>query len=196
MLFDSLILASVTEELGRTIVGGKVEKVTQPTPLEIVLRVYHVGKTHYLLLSADAQLARAHLTQIRRENPPTPPAFCSLLRKHLEGAWVDAVSLPLGFGERVLHIEFRANDGAPLTLIAETMGRLSNIILVSGTGTVLGAAKHIGRDLNRFRQTLPGQPYVAPPRQRQPNRETKRDPLAPPLLGAGGDASEGEALTP
>jgi len=179
MLFDSLILAAVTEELGRTIVGGKVEKITQPTPLEIVLRVYHVGKTYYILLSADAQLARVHLTQIRRENPPTPPAFCSLLRKHLEGAWIDAVSLPLGFGERVLHIEFRAHDGAPLTLIAETMGRLSNVILVSGAGTVLGAAKHIGHDLNRFRQTLPGQPYMAPPRQRQPNKELKRDPLSP-----------------
>lgn len=190
MLFDSLILASVTEELGRTIVGGKVEKITQPTPLEVVLRVYHVGTTHHLLLSADALLARVHLTQIRRDNPPQPPPFCSLLRKHLEGAWVDAVGLPLGFGERVLHIKFRAHDGAPLTLIAETMGRMSNIILVSGAGTVLGAAKLIGRDVNRFRQTLPGQPYVAPPRQRQPSKEPKRDPLAqfePP---------EGEAMSP
>ena len=190
MLFDSLILASVTEELGRTIVGGKVEKITQPTPLEVVLRVYHVGTTYHLLLSADALLARVHLTQIRRENPPSPPPFCSLLRKHLEGAWVDAVSLPLGFGERVLHIDFRAHDGAPLTLIAETMGRMSNIVLVSGAGTVLGAAKHIGRDLNRFRQTVPGQPYLAPPRQRQASKEPKRDPLAP------FEPPEGEPMAP
>lgn len=191
MLFDSLILAAVADELGRTIVGGKVEKITQPTALDVVVRVYHVGTTHYLLLSADAQLARVHLTHVRRENPPTPPAFCALLRKHLEGAWVHAVSLPLGFGERVLHVEFRAHDGAPLTLIAETMGRLSNLILVSGAGTVLGAAKHIGHDLNRFRQTLPGKPYVAPPRQRQPNKELKRDPLSP-----ADTPPEGEAMSP
>ncbi len=190
MLFDSLILAAVTDELGRTIVGGKVEKITQPSPLEIVLRIYHVGRTHYLLLSCDPQFARAHLTHIRRDNPPQPPAFCSQLRKYLDGAFVHAVSLPLGFGERVLHVEFRAVDGAPYTLIIETMGRLSNVVFVNGAGTILGAIKHIGRDLNRFRQILPGQPYRTPPRQRTENREYKFDPLGayePP---------DGEPMTP
>ncbi len=190
MLFDSLILAAVTDELGRTIVGGKVEKITQPAPLELVLRVYHAGQTHHLLLSCDPTLARAHLTAIRRDNPPQPPAFCSLLRKHLDGAWVHAVSLPLGFGERVLHIEFRATDGAPYTLIAETMGRLSNVVFVNGPGTILGAAKHIGRDLNRFRQIQPGLPYRPPPRQRGGDKEAKRDPL-----GAY-EALDGEPMTP
>jgi predicted ribosome quality control (RQC) complex YloA/Tae2 family protein len=190
MLFDSLILAAVTDELGRTIVGGKVEKITQPSPLELVLRVYHAGQTHYLLLSCDPTLARVHLTQIRRDNPPQPPAFCSLLRKYLDGAWVHAVSLPLGFGDRVLHIEFRAADGATYSLIAETMGRLSNLVFVNSPGTILGAAKHIGRDLNRFRQIQPGLTYAPPPRQRSENREPKRDPLSPY------DAPDGEAMSP
>ena len=174
MIFDSLLLAAVRDELGKTLVGGKVEKIAQPDPLEILIRIYHAGHKHDLLLSCDPQEARVHLTHQRRENPPTPPAFCALLRKYLDGAWLDDVAMPLGFGERVLHLHFKAVDGAPYTLIAEIMGKHSNLILVTGAGTILGAAKTVGRGINRFRQILPGLAYVTPPRQRG-----KRDPLAP-----------------
>jgi predicted ribosome quality control (RQC) complex YloA/Tae2 family protein len=174
MIFDSLLLAAVRDELGGALVGGKVEKISQPDPLEVVLRVYHAGHKHDLLLSCDPHDARAHLTLARRENPPAPPPFCAALRRHLDGAWLDDVALPLGFGERVLHLRFKAVDGAPYTLIAEIMGKHSNLILASGAGVILGAAKNIGRSLNRVRQTLPGLPYTPPPRQRG-----RRDPLAP-----------------
>jgi len=190
MIFDSLLLAAVRDELGKALVGGKVEKIAQPDPLEVVIRIYHAGHKHDLLLSCDPQEARAHLTHARRENPPTPPPFCALLRKFLDGAWVSDVSMPLGFGERVLHLHFKAVDGAPYTLIAEIMGKHSNLILVSGAGTILGAAKTVGRGINRFRQILPGLAYAPPPRQRG-----KRDPLAP----LGPDAApleDGEALSP
>ena len=174
MIFDSLLLAAVRDELGKALVGGKVEKISQPDPLEIIFRFYHAGHKHDLLLSCDPQEARVHLTHLKRDNPPTPPAFCGLLRKYLDGAWLDDVSMPLGFGERVLHLHFKAVDGAPYTLIAEIMGKHSNLILVTEAGTILGAAKTIGRGINRFRQILPGLSYVTPPRQRG-----KRDPLAP-----------------
>ncbi len=150
------------DELGKTLVGGKVEKITQPDPLEIVLRIYHAGHKHDLLLSCDPQEARAHLTHARRENPPTPPPFCALLRKYLDGAWLDDVSMPLGFGERVLHLHFKAVDGAPYTLIAEIMGKHSNLILVTGAGMILGAAKS-----SRARhQSVPADPagrHLCPP---------------------------------
>ena len=174
MIFDSLTLTAVRDELGRALVGGKIEKITQPDPLEIVLRFYHAGHKHDLLISCDPVNARAHLTFARRDNPPTPPPFCSVLRKYLEGAWVSDISLPLGFGERVLHLHFKAVDGAPYTLIAEIMGKHSNLIFVNGAGMILGAAKNIGRTINRLRQIQPGLTYAAPPRQRG-----KRDPLLP-----------------
>ncbi len=174
MIFDSLLLAAVRDELGRALVGGKVEKITQPDPLEIVLRFYHAGHKHNLLLSCDAAHARAHLTLARRENPPTPPPFCAVLRRYLDGAWLSDISVPLGFGERVLHLHFKAVDGAPYTLIAEMMGKHSNLIFSNGAGMILGAAKNIGRTMNRLRQIQPGLTYAPPPRQRG-----RHDPTAP-----------------
>ena len=186
MIFDSLLLSAVQGELGRTLVGGKLEKITQPDADEIVLRFYHAGHKHNLLLSCDAAYARAHLTIARRDNPPTPPNFCSVLRRYLEGAWLDDVSLPLGFGERVLHLHLKAVDGAPYTLIAEMMGKHSNLIFVNGVGMILGAAKNIGRSINRLRLIQPGATYAPPPRQRG-----RRDPLKPP-----GEELSAGTLTP
>jgi predicted ribosome quality control (RQC) complex YloA/Tae2 family protein len=52
-------------------------------------------------------------------------------------------------------------------LIAEIMGRHSNIVLVGADGAVLDAIKHIPSSINRYRTTLPHQPYVPPPLQRK-----------------------------
>ena len=174
MIYDSLILSAVTDELTRILTGGKVERITQPTPFDIVVRVFTPNGKYDLLLCCDAEFARAHLTWIKRENPPSPYPFCGLLRKYLEGARVTGFDRPSGFGERVLVVNFRAHDGAPFSLVVEIMGRHSNVILLNGPETILGAAKHISADINRYREVLPGLPYRPPPRQRG-----KVDPLDP-----------------
>lgn len=168
------MLSAVTDELDRILTGGKIERVTQPTPLDVILRVFTPNGKYDLLLSADAEFARAHLTWIKRENPPQPYAFCSLLRKYLDGARIAAFDRPAGFGERILVVRLKTYDGAPLSLVVEIMGRHSNVILVSGPETILGAVKHISGDINRVREILPGLTYQGPPRQRG-----KVDPLLP-----------------
>lgn len=190
MIFDSLLLTAVRDELGATLVGGKIEKITQPDPEEVVLRFFKTGHKHNLLLSCSASHARAHLSIAHRDNPPTPPAFCSALRRCLDGAWLHDISLPLGFGERVLHLHFKAVDGAPYTLIAELMGKHSNLILVNGAGMILGAAKNVGRSMSRLRQIGPGVTYVPPPRQRG-----RRDPLKLPEEELGTETLSAEAAS-
>ena len=165
MIFDALMLAAVTDEVDKTITGGRVERISQPSPLDLILRIYHAGAKHDLLLSCDPDQARVHFTAIRRDNPPQPPVFCMLLRKYLDGARLAAADMPSGLGERIFVLEFRAHDGETITLVAEIMGCHSNLILVNGSHTILGAAKHIGRDINRFREILPGVKYQRPPRQ-------------------------------
>lgn len=172
MIFDSLVLAAVTDELARTIVGGKVERIIQPSALELVFLIYRRGEKHTLLLSADPREARVHLTTRRRNHPAQPPPFCMLLRKHLAGAWITDATLPHGFSERVLALHFHAHDGARYTLLAETMGRHSNLVFINAAETILGAAKTITHAINRVRETRAGLTYVPPPRQ-----TGKLDPL-------------------
>jgi len=149
--------------LNSRLIGGRVDGIHQPSPLDVVLTIRSGGSNYSLLISADAQSPRIHLTSIKRPNPKTPPNFCMLLRKYLEGsrfAGVEQVDF-----DRILHIEFVAYDGERLNLVVEIMGKHSNVILVNGVGRILGAVKPVGRQKNRYREILPGRQYVSPPSQ-------------------------------
>ncbi|HLV80926.1 MAG TPA: NFACT family protein, partial [Chthonomonadaceae bacterium] len=63
-----------------------------------------------------------------------------------------------------IHIESRS-DNAIVTacLIAELMGKHSNLILLAPDGVIVDAAKRIPRRINRVREVLPGLPYLPPP---------------------------------
>ena len=158
--FDSLTLMAVAHEIGRSIVGGHIQRVTQPQSMELALGIRTQGANHALLFSAETAFARAHLTAIKRANPPEPPAFCMMCRKHLEGGVVTSVD-QREF-DRILDVRVET-AGRPVTLVAELMGKHSNLILVSESGMVLDAMKRISRKQNRFRETLPGMPYIPPP---------------------------------
>ncbi|HZO89501.1 MAG TPA: NFACT RNA binding domain-containing protein [Chthonomonadaceae bacterium] len=176
--FDSLTLRVVVAELRRQLIGGQIQDMRQPTPTELLLGVRSQGRSFLLLLSADARLARAHLTATRRPNPPTPPNFCMLLRKWIVGYTIRDIR-QRDF-DRVLEIEVASRqEGEPttVTLIAELMGKHSNLILVNAHGTVLDAAKRITHRINRQRETLPGLPYQPPPEP-----AGKADPFAPDAL--------------
>lgn len=167
MTFDSVILAGIAFELNKSLAGGRVDAIHQPGPLDVVFTIRNARTNHMLLISADAQSPRVHLTSFKRPNPKTPPNFCMLLRKHLEGVrFVRADQL--GF-DRVLCMRFarrHANTVSTrelLTLIVEIMGKHSNIILANETGRILGAVKPVGRSKNRYREILPGREYVPPP---------------------------------
>jgi len=66
--------------------------------------------------------------------------------------------------ERVLHLAFEGLEG-PVTLVAEIMGRYSNLVLIGADGAVLDALKRVGSEINRYRTVLPGGLYVPPPPQ-------------------------------
>lgn len=169
--YDSLTLCAVSYELRRVLVQGAVQHIAQPVPTDVVLTVRHRGVNHQLVLSCDASFARVHLTHVKRPNPPTPPAFCMLLRKHLEGARITEV-FQRDF-DRVLELRFTTSEDTSYRLIVELMGKHSNLILVNEAGMVLDAAKRITHRLSRFREVLPGIPYLAPPAPKG-----KADPFA------------------
>jgi predicted ribosome quality control (RQC) complex YloA/Tae2 family protein len=151
----------VVREVRECLLGGRVSRVHQPAPLEVVLVVSR-GGTRRLLLSAHAEEARAHLIEETPPNPERPPVFCQVLRKHLEGLRLVEVAQP--DLERVLLLDFAPAAGAPPArrLVAEFMGRHSNIILLAD-GVIVDAVKRYSHAVSRHREVLPGRPYVPPP---------------------------------
>ncbi len=156
--FDTFTLAAVASELRRALEAARVQKVQQPSANEIILSLYGRGGAHKLLLSADPQTFRVHLTQIKRDNPVTPPGFCQVCRKYLEGAWLDEIALP--HFDRVLRLGFRTHDGERAALVAELMGRNSNVVLTSGAGVVRGVLRPASGGERSLR---PGAVYADPP---------------------------------
>ena len=161
-------MAAVTRELNELILGGRIDRVHQPSESTLILSIYrHPGKFR-LFLSAHAQHARVHLTGQARSNPPVPPLFCLILRKHLEGGRIRSIR-QRGL-ERVLEIGVDTYDelGAPAakTLYCEVMGKHSNLILVDdGANLIVDGIRRYSHALSRYREVLPGRPYVPPPIQ-------------------------------
>lgn len=172
MALDGFVVASVVEELKSLLYGNKIEKIHQPETDELILSIRSQGKNMKLLLSSSSQYPRVHFTHKQKENPTTPPNFCMLLRKHLQGGRITAVTQP-GF-ERIIQFNVEAYDELNVLkqklLIVEIMGKHSNIILVDQeTNKIIDAIKRVSIDVSRLRQVLPGLSYEMPPSQNKQN---------------------------
>ena len=166
MYYDALTLACVKDELASKLLGGRVQRVLQPSKLSIGLEIY-ARQRHQLLLSADPRAAGVMLVEEKpRRGVEAPSPLLLLLRKYVRGARL--VSLAQPPFERVLRLTFGGEQGTA-TVICEIMGRYSNIILLGTEGPILDAIKRVPSTINRYRTTLPQQPYVAPPPQDKEN---------------------------
>lgn len=170
MAFDTLAVACLAREFCNTIQDGRIDKIYQPERDEILLSIRTFTEHYRLVLSANAAFPRVHFTSVQKENPKTPPMFCMLLRKHLAGGKITAITQP--DGERVLCFSVASyNELGDLTekqLVIELMGRHSNIILLNENRQVIDAVKHVDFTVSSVRQILPGLPYQAPPPQDKP----------------------------
>lgn len=171
MAFDGVLIHGLANELNSSLAGGRVDKIQQPEKDEIHMIIRTKGKNRKLLLSASANHPRIHLTEQSKTNPKTPPMFCMVMRKHLSGARVSFVKQH-GM-ERIVEIRFEGitelGDKSEKSLIIETMGRHSNIILIDSNGLILDAVKHVGHNISSVREVLPGRKYSYPPSQGKVN---------------------------
>jgi predicted ribosome quality control (RQC) complex YloA/Tae2 family protein len=163
MTLDGLTLHYIIEELKDIITDCKVDKVHQPQPDTIVLSLRAPGRNPKLLISAGAFDSRIHLTEQKHVNPASPPMFCMFLRKHLTGAKITDIS-QTGL-ERIVSITLEAKDELghprPMTLVAELMGKYSNVILIDD-GIIMDSLRHVTRTVSRVRCVLPSLPYEDP----------------------------------
>jgi predicted ribosome quality control (RQC) complex YloA/Tae2 family protein len=163
MYFDALTTAAIAAELRAELLGGRVQQVLLLDRLSVALEIYANRQRCYLFASAHPQTARVHLlTDKPRRGIDTVPPLLLLLRKYVRGARLVDVRQPPA--ERILHLSFDGPQG-PVSLVAEAIGRYSNLVLVGADGTILDAIKRVGPEISRYRVVLPGHPYALPPSQ-------------------------------
>lgn len=162
------MLKYVREELSE-LVGSRIEKIFQPSREEVVISFRKPNSSDRgakrVIFSSNGSAARVNLTEAALENPPSPPMFCMLLRKHLGSGRL--LGIRQDGLERILYFDFECvneiGDIVTNTLIAEIMGRFSNIILVRGE-RVIDSIKRVTDEISGVRRILPNIVYETPPR--------------------------------
>lgn len=168
MSLDGIVIRSIVHELNNEILEGKVDKIYQPEEDEILLNIRAKGKNHKLLISASSNNPRIYLSNYTKSNPISPPMFCMLLRKHLQGGRI--TNIMQSDMDRIVHIDIQSFDELGIlstkTLIIEIMGRHSNIILLDKeSNKILDSVKRVTPDISSVRLVFPGVLYTQPPSQ-------------------------------
>ena len=178
MAFDAFFLKAVLEEIRQKATGGRVEKIHQPGRDSVLLLLRCESGRQKLLFAPNPAAPRLHLTTANPENPPEPPMFCMLLRKHLMGARLAQIEQPPM--ERAATFYFDCTDemGFPVQkrLVAELMGRTCNLYLLGPDGRIIDCLRRIGLDETSRRPALPGLLY------QQPEPVLKTEPLEADFL--------------
>ena len=161
MTYDGIVTRKIVNELNAKLLGGKIQKITQPSKNDIVFNVYSMGSSYKLLISANNNEARINLTEKKYENPDTPPNFTMVLRKHInQGKIIDISQKGL---DRVVIFSISSIDemgfDTSKKLIVEIMGKYSNIILTDENYKIIDSIKRVSETMSSVRQLLPGLKY-------------------------------------
>jgi predicted ribosome quality control (RQC) complex YloA/Tae2 family protein len=131
---DLFVIRGIVEELKKEIEGAFISKVYQMNRTDLLFRLRRMGDEKQLLLSTHPDFFRLHLTEKKFPNPMVPPRFCTYLRKHIGGARISGVTQDRY--ERVVRLTLQKKMDAGVIrevfLVAELVGKISNILLLEG----------------------------------------------------------------
>ena len=171
MPFDGIFMSNMCRELSVAI-GSRAEKIYQPTRDDIVVTLGNRGFNKKLLISISGVGPRAQFTEYAFENPANPPMFCMLMRKHFLNARLESI-VQHGL-DRVILFNFSGynelGDSVELSIIAEMLGRKSNIIMTCN-GKIIDALRRTDLQ-SEGRMILPGAKYELPQPQAKLNINT------------------------
>lgn len=151
MALSKTEIDAVVQEIAPILVGGWIQKLSQPHADSLVVEVRTPGHTHSLFVSAEPDISRLHIIRERYPSPPTPPAFCQYLRAHIQGSRIEQIEQVAG--DRVVQITLQSKEGCRFLLAALT-GKSANLVLLDTDYIVLAILKG--------GQRRPGQQYVLP----------------------------------
>ncbi len=164
MALDGITIRALTNELQKKLTGGRISKIVQPEADELQLTIRTQEKNERLLISAGASLPFVYLTEENMQAPMSAPNFCMLLRKHISGGRITAITQP-GL-ERIIEFSIEhldeMGDLCQKILTVELMGKHSNIIFRKPDGMIIDSIKHVSTLVSSVREVLPGRQYFIP----------------------------------
>ena len=171
MAFDGITIAAMVQELHRNLDGGRFNKIAQPESDALMITGKGANGQCRLLISASASLPLIYFTDKNKPSPLTAPNFCMLLRKHISGGCIIAVTQPSM--ERILRFEIEhldeMGDQCRKFLIVELMGKYSNIIFCNEQDQIIDSIKHVSAQMSSVREVLPGREYFIPDTMKKEN---------------------------
>ncbi len=154
MPFDGLYMKKVINEIGKQI-EGPLRNVYQASKVDYYLS-FQSGSIRISLNPSFSFMAIMEKLELPSK---MPPSFTMLLRKHLKNARLIDITQQ-GFS-RVAYFKFKKldefGDEKILTLVAEIMGKFSNLILVDDDGKIIDAHKRI--KTSKGREIIPGRTF-------------------------------------
>ena len=161
---DYITIKALTKELNDSLKGGKIDKITMPEKDEVNLMVRANNQNYTLVISCNASNPRVHLTQKKKQSPIIAPAFLMHLRKYLQNGNIDKI---YNLNEdRIIVLEISSKnemrDNVSYKLIAEIMGRYSNIMMLNDKDYITDALKQVPFDVMTKRALIPSAKYTIP----------------------------------
>jgi len=145
--------------LRRTVVGHRIQAVSQPDATSVVLELFGgregAGGRRYLSLCCDAERARVGELACAPRGAPGAPAFAQYLRAHFRGARIQAVETL--DGERQLALGLRGREGDAKLLLA-IFGRRSNVAVLDAEGRIAMTLRPLAQTRPELSQGGPWQP--------------------------------------
>ncbi|WP_138159019.1 Rqc2 family fibronectin-binding protein [Peptoniphilus catoniae] len=166
MAYDGSVLRAVIFDLKEKLIGSRIEKIYQISDYDLVINVRKGSEKYKLFISASNNAPRVYLTEKSFTNPQNPPAFCMLLRKHLEGFRIENIEQYKM--DRIFKIDVSSkndlSDFLMKSLCIEIMGKHSNIILIeTESKKIYDSIKRVPHSMSRVRQILPALTYALEP---------------------------------
>ncbi|MDR2457895.1 MAG: NFACT family protein [Clostridiales Family XIII bacterium] len=158
---DGIKIAKIVNELDKILLWTRLEKIYQLSKTEIELVFNSKKGKQILYISIAANALRFFLIKNKFSYAKNPPAFCMLLRKHLQGSRLKNI-VQLGT-DRVVNFTFKTkNEFGTIKekiLVLEMLGRHGNIILLDSENKIIDALRRIPLDMSDKRAIFPKLKY-------------------------------------
>ena len=156
-MFDSILIANITNKLNNELIGKRIDKIYQPDESELLF-LFQGREKLKLLVNVNPDNPYISLVSFKRDNPVRPFNFNIMLRKYLSGAIITEI-IQQDF-DRVISLTLKGRneflEEETYILHFEMMGRYSNVILTDSSGRIMESIKRVSPSMSQKRPVYPG----------------------------------------